>query len=85
MTIIEIGPRLVPREDEDASETIAGFPAKEDVTVRLNAKCLHVRKQGDDIILTIDCGGLRRSAARTSWSRRGGGPTRMISAWSAPA
>jgi pyruvate/2-oxoglutarate dehydrogenase complex dihydrolipoamide dehydrogenase (E3) component len=57
VTIIEIGPRLVSREDEDVSGAIAGFLAKEGVTVRLNAKCLRARKQGSDIIMTIDCGG----------------------------
>lgn len=57
VTIIEMRPRLVPREDEDVSEAIAGFLAKEDVSVRLNAKCLRVRKQGNEIILTVDCGG----------------------------
>jgi pyruvate/2-oxoglutarate dehydrogenase complex dihydrolipoamide dehydrogenase (E3) component len=58
VTIIEIGPRLVSREDEDASEAIAGFLAKEGVTVRVNANCLRVRKQGSDIILAVDCGGV---------------------------
>ena len=40
VTIVEIGPRLTPREDEDVSAAIAGFLTKEGVTVRLNAKCL---------------------------------------------
>lgn len=56
VTIIEIGPRLVPHEDEDVSETIAGFPAKVGITVRMNAKCLGTRNHGSDIIMTIDCG-----------------------------
>jgi pyruvate/2-oxoglutarate dehydrogenase complex dihydrolipoamide dehydrogenase (E3) component len=57
VTIVEIGPRLVPREDEDISQTIAGFLAKEGLAVRVNANCLGVRKQGSDIIMTVDCDG----------------------------
>jgi pyruvate/2-oxoglutarate dehydrogenase complex dihydrolipoamide dehydrogenase (E3) component len=57
VTIVEIGPRLVPREDEDVSDAIAGFLTKERVSVRVNARCLHVRKEGSDIVMTIDCGG----------------------------
>ena len=57
VTIIEIGPRLAPREDEDVSEAIAGFLTKEGVSVRLNAKCLRVRKEGSDIVMTVDCDG----------------------------
>jgi pyruvate/2-oxoglutarate dehydrogenase complex dihydrolipoamide dehydrogenase (E3) component len=58
VTIIELGPRLTPREDEDVSEAIAGFLAKEGITVRVNANCLRVRKQGSDVVLTIDCNGI---------------------------
>ena len=57
VTIVEIGPRLIAREDEDVSEGIAGFLAKEGVDVRLNAKCLRVRTEGRNIVMTIDCGG----------------------------
>ena len=57
VTIIELGPRLTPREDEDVSTAIAGFLAKEGITVRLNANCLRVSKEGSDIVLTVDCDG----------------------------
>ena len=57
VTIIELGPRLTPREDEDVSEAIAGFLTKEGIAVRLNANCLSVSKQGSDIVLTVDCEG----------------------------
>jgi pyruvate/2-oxoglutarate dehydrogenase complex dihydrolipoamide dehydrogenase (E3) component len=57
VTIIEIGPRLTPREDEDVSEAIAGFLTKEGVSVRVNAKCLRVRKEGSDVVMTVDCDG----------------------------
>lgn len=54
VTIVEIGPRLTPREDEDVSEAIIGFLTKEGITVRLNANCLRVRNEGSDIVMTVD-------------------------------
>jgi pyruvate/2-oxoglutarate dehydrogenase complex dihydrolipoamide dehydrogenase (E3) component len=57
VTIIERGQQLAPREDEDVSEAIAGFLTKEGVSVRLNARCLRVRQDGVDIVLTVDCDG----------------------------
>jgi len=57
VTIIELGPRLTPREDEDVSEAIKGFLTKEGITVRLKANCLSVGKQGSDVVLTVDCDG----------------------------
>jgi pyruvate/2-oxoglutarate dehydrogenase complex dihydrolipoamide dehydrogenase (E3) component len=57
VTIIELGPRVTSREDEDVSEAVTGFLGKEGITVRTNAKCLSVAKQGSDIVLTVDCDG----------------------------
>jgi pyruvate/2-oxoglutarate dehydrogenase complex dihydrolipoamide dehydrogenase (E3) component len=57
VTVVELGPRLCQREDKDVSEAIIGFLTKEGITVRLNANCLRVRKQGSDIVMTVDCEG----------------------------
>nr|UXE44811.1 putative pyridine nucleotide-disulfide oxidoreductase RclA [uncultured bacterium] len=57
VTIIELGPRLTAREDEDVSDAIAGFLTKEGIAIRVNANCLRVRKQGSDIVMTVDCDG----------------------------
>ena len=56
VTVIEGGPRVTPREDEDVSAAIAGFLTKEGVSVRVNAKCLGVRKDGSEIVMTVDSG-----------------------------
>lgn len=56
VTIVEIGPRLIPREDEDVSEAIAGFFAREGIALRLKATCLSVAKTGGDIAMRLDCG-----------------------------
>jgi pyruvate/2-oxoglutarate dehydrogenase complex dihydrolipoamide dehydrogenase (E3) component len=57
VTIIERGPRLTPHEDEDVSEAIAGFLTKEGVSLRVNAKCLSVRREGSEIVMAVDCDG----------------------------
>jgi pyruvate/2-oxoglutarate dehydrogenase complex dihydrolipoamide dehydrogenase (E3) component len=58
VTIVEIGPRLVPREDEDVSSAIADILTKEGIAVRLNAKCVRVANQGSDVVMTVDCDGI---------------------------
>jgi len=56
VTIVEIGPRLISREDEDVSDAVAAFLAREGVALRLNATCLSVSKSGNDIVMQLDCG-----------------------------
>jgi pyruvate/2-oxoglutarate dehydrogenase complex dihydrolipoamide dehydrogenase (E3) component len=57
VSIVERGPRLVSREDEDVSAAIADILVREGIDVRAGANCLRVSKQGDDIVMTLDCGG----------------------------
>lgn len=57
VTIVELGSRLVSHEDEDVSAAIAEILAREGIAVRLSAECLRIGKQGDDIVMTVDCGG----------------------------
>ncbi len=55
VTIVEIGPRLVPREDTDVADAIADFLAREGANIRLIATCLSVSKSGGDIVMRLDC------------------------------
>jgi pyruvate/2-oxoglutarate dehydrogenase complex dihydrolipoamide dehydrogenase (E3) component len=55
VTIVEMGPRLVGREDEDVSAAIQGIVENEGISVRLNAKCIGFAKRGDDIVAHVDC------------------------------
>jgi pyruvate/2-oxoglutarate dehydrogenase complex dihydrolipoamide dehydrogenase (E3) component len=55
VTVVEIGPRLTPREDEDVSDAIADFLAREGIAFRLNATCLSVSRSGGDIVMHVDC------------------------------
>jgi pyruvate/2-oxoglutarate dehydrogenase complex dihydrolipoamide dehydrogenase (E3) component len=55
VTVVEIGPRPTPREDEDVSDAIADFLAREGIAFRLNATCLSVSRSGGDIVMHVDC------------------------------
>ncbi len=55
VTIVEMGPRLVHREDEDVSAAIQGIVENEGIAVRLNAKCIAFSKHGDETVAHVDC------------------------------
>ncbi|MGH8686899.1 MAG: FAD-containing oxidoreductase [Burkholderiales bacterium] len=55
VTIVEMGPRLVAREDEDVSAAIQAFFEAEGIDFRLNAKCIQLEKQGSGVSIGVDC------------------------------
>jgi pyruvate/2-oxoglutarate dehydrogenase complex dihydrolipoamide dehydrogenase (E3) component len=55
VTIIEMGERLIQREDEDVSSTIKEILEGEGIQVRLNAKCIGFAKNGSRINARVDC------------------------------
>jgi pyruvate/2-oxoglutarate dehydrogenase complex dihydrolipoamide dehydrogenase (E3) component len=55
VTVIEMAPRLVAREDEDVSMGIADFLEAEGVELRLSAMCLTAEKHPDGIAVDVDC------------------------------
>jgi len=55
VTVIEMGPRLVAREDEDVSAALKEFLEAEGIDVRLNAKCLSVKKEPGGVSVGLDC------------------------------
>ena len=54
VTIIEMGPRLIQREDEDVSEEVRKILVEEGVDVRLDAECITVEKTGDGVSVGVD-------------------------------
>src|SRR5262249_274154 len=44
VTIVEMGPRLVGREDPDVSEAVADILAAEGIELRLDAKCIALER-----------------------------------------
>lgn len=55
VTIVEKGPRLIAREDEDVSACIKEILEAEGVHIRLNAECISVSKRGEDIVVRAQC------------------------------
>ncbi len=57
VTVIEPGPRLIAREDEDISAAILDILEREGIQVRLGTKCTGVAKAGDEIVASLDTNG----------------------------
>jgi pyruvate/2-oxoglutarate dehydrogenase complex dihydrolipoamide dehydrogenase (E3) component len=55
VTIVEKGPRLIAREDEDVTRAVQEILENEGVQIRLNAECMNVRKEGERIVVGLDC------------------------------
>ena len=55
VTVVEMGPRLIRREDAEVSDAVAEILAGEGIEIRLNAECLSVEKHGKGISIGLDC------------------------------
>ena len=55
VTIVEMGPRLIGREDEDVSQAVREILEAEGIKIRLNAKCISLAKRGSHIAVGLDC------------------------------
>jgi pyruvate/2-oxoglutarate dehydrogenase complex dihydrolipoamide dehydrogenase (E3) component len=55
VTIIEMAGGVIQREDEDVSLAIKEILERENIHVRLNAKCIGFSKRRDDILTHVDC------------------------------
>jgi pyruvate/2-oxoglutarate dehydrogenase complex dihydrolipoamide dehydrogenase (E3) component len=55
VTVIEMGPRLVAREDEDVCAALKEILESEGIEVRLDAKCLSVKKEAGGVSVGLDC------------------------------
>jgi len=55
VTIVEMGPRLIGREDEDISEAVREILQAEGIHIRLNAKCISLEKRDGGVAVGITC------------------------------
>jgi pyruvate/2-oxoglutarate dehydrogenase complex dihydrolipoamide dehydrogenase (E3) component len=55
VTIVEMGPHLIGREDEDVSECVREILENEGVRIRLNAKCISLHKRDSRVAVGIQC------------------------------
>jgi pyruvate/2-oxoglutarate dehydrogenase complex dihydrolipoamide dehydrogenase (E3) component len=54
VTVIEFGPRLISREDEDVSQAVAGFLVDEGIDVRVDSRMIGVEKQPNSIVAKVE-------------------------------
>lgn len=55
VTVVEMAPRLLEREDVDVSLAIQDFLSAEGIELRLDAKCVSVQKTSDGLWVGLDC------------------------------
>ena len=55
VTILEMGPHLIGREDEDISKAIEEIMVQEGIDVRLNSKCIGFSPHSDGVRVTAEC------------------------------
>ncbi|MBZ5707575.1 MAG: FAD-containing oxidoreductase [Acidobacteriia bacterium] len=55
VTIVEMGSRLIGREDEDVSQAVREILESEGIRIRLNAKCISLAKRDGRIAVGAEC------------------------------
>ena len=55
VTIVEMAPRLIAREDEDVSKNVTEVLESEGIQIRLKAECISARKKGSGVAIGLDC------------------------------
>jgi pyruvate/2-oxoglutarate dehydrogenase complex dihydrolipoamide dehydrogenase (E3) component len=55
VTVVERRPRLIDREDPDVSDCVREILEAEGITVRTVAECIRFRRQGEDVVVGVDC------------------------------
>ncbi|HEX2829629.1 MAG TPA: FAD-containing oxidoreductase [Burkholderiales bacterium] len=62
VTVVEMGPRLIGREDEDVSREVQAMLEREGIEFKLASKCLEVSREGEGVRVRNDCEGRREDA-----------------------
>ena len=57
VTVIEVAPRLIAREDEDVSAAVAGFLREEGINLLVDTKVLKAERQGNCIAFEVTSSG----------------------------
>jgi pyruvate/2-oxoglutarate dehydrogenase complex dihydrolipoamide dehydrogenase (E3) component len=63
VTVVEMGPRLIGREDEDISQAVREILEAEGIRVRLNAKCISLAKGDGGVVVRMECNDDPKEAA----------------------
>jgi pyruvate/2-oxoglutarate dehydrogenase complex dihydrolipoamide dehydrogenase (E3) component len=54
VTILEMGPRLIQREDQDTSDAIREILEREGIDLRMNVKVTRAAKDGEDVVVSAN-------------------------------
>jgi len=55
VTVVEMGPRLIGREDDDVSQAVREILEAEGINIRLNAKCISLEKRDGGVAAGLTC------------------------------
>ena len=55
VSVVEMGRRLIQREDEDVSDAVKTILENEGIAMRLEAECIALEKRGDKVAVNVDC------------------------------
>jgi pyruvate/2-oxoglutarate dehydrogenase complex dihydrolipoamide dehydrogenase (E3) component len=56
VTVVEMAPRLIGREDEDVSAAVRGILEAEGIEIRLGAECVRLERRGRGVAVAVECG-----------------------------
>jgi NADPH-dependent 2,4-dienoyl-CoA reductase/sulfur reductase-like enzyme len=55
VTVVELGDRLIARDDEDVSAAVKEILENEGIDIRTNARCLKVNRHGEGVAVAVEC------------------------------
>lgn len=55
VTVVEMAPRLIRREDPEVSDAIRQIVEREGIHVRLAAECVRLEERGDEVAIRVSC------------------------------
>lgn len=55
VSIVERGPSLIAREDDDISAEVQAILEREDIAIRTGAECISLQNKGDHVVVGLDC------------------------------
>jgi pyruvate/2-oxoglutarate dehydrogenase complex dihydrolipoamide dehydrogenase (E3) component len=55
VTVVEMAPKLIGREDDDVSTTVHEILTQDGIDIRLNVSCIGLAKRDGQVVVTADC------------------------------
>jgi pyruvate/2-oxoglutarate dehydrogenase complex dihydrolipoamide dehydrogenase (E3) component len=55
VTVVEMAPKLLGREDDDVAQEIRAILERDDIAIRTDAKCITLQKKGERISVGLAC------------------------------